>query len=277
MKRIFTSLIGIIVSLSALCHGSGWTHVAEMYSVLPFEAAENGLAVGQNKRIQDWLKTITSDLIDNYKGVPMEEFGGRCFYDYLREEFDFHCKHRLLFHWGYNARPWSDELEAKISRLPWYSDKECTERFKNAFVIEQKRRNATANRMTEDVFGFANAGKEAAWANGMLSIVYDVHLLGDYVLDDNRDFDGVTPPSKVIGDIVNAVRRIDPAGAGPLVKRIGEVSLGTDDEHEKAAATIRVLQEMLPGFLLKADGGALRKRFIKQGFRLDAKDKHPSF
>ena len=231
-----------------------------MYSVLPFSTDAGGNAVAENRAVEEWLGMITSDLIDNYRGKAVPEFGGRCFYDYLREEFGFHCKHRLLFHWGFNARPWSDALEEKISHYDWYSNPAEVERFKKAFITEQARRNRQANEWTERVFGLSSGGKEASWANALVSIVYDVHLLGDYVAEDNSDFDGVTPPSKVAGDIINSLRRLDAVQSRSLEREISLIVKSSPNEHETASLLIRKLQESRPQFILEAGGGALKRR-----------------
>lgn len=204
MKRILTFFCALLL-LQPLSwgHPSWQIHVKEMYSVFPFALDYSGSIVPENKPISDWLKTISSDLIDKYKGVPMEEFGGRTFYEYIGSEFDFHCKHRLLFHWGYNSNPWSEALSTKAAYL---SPSEF-ERLQEAFRVEQKRRNALANAITEKTFGFASGGTEASWANALISIAYDVHLLGDYTPEDNSDFDGVTPPGAVAGDVINTLSR----------------------------------------------------------------------
>ena len=272
--RYISILGGILASFSvcgitdAVAHGSGITHMIEMYSVLPFEAKDNGHAVEENKAIEDWLGMITSDLIDNYWGNACPEFEGKTFYDYLRDEFGFRCKHRLLFHWGFNARPWSADLEAKIRQYEWYSDETTVKKFKEAFVIEQTRRNRKANALTEDLFGFSSSGKESAWANGILAIMYDVHLLGDYVPDDNRDFDGVTKPSSIVGDIINALRRIDSSQSQELEKILSSISKSVADEHQMAIDLISALQENLPGFILKANNGAVKVKFLAKGFVL---------
>lgn len=170
-------LLGICLSVCTYAHGNGNIHVKEMYSVLPFKSDLNGSAVSENIAIEKWLGMITSDLIDNCWGKECDEFGGKSFYNYLRDEFGFRCKHRLLFHWGFNARPWTDELEKKISKYAWYSDSKTVERFKQAFIIEQARRNRQANEWTERTFGFISSGKKSSWANGMIALMYDVHLL----------------------------------------------------------------------------------------------------
>ena len=234
--------------------------------MLPFKSDLNGSAVYENKAIEEWLGMITSDLIDNYWGKETPEFGGRCFYDYLKEEFGFRCKHRLLFHWGFNSRPWSDALEEKISHYNWYNSPAAVDRFKKAFITEQARRNRQANEWTERVFGLSSGGKEASWANALVSIVYDVHLLGDYVIDDNRDFDGVTPPSKVAGDIVNSLRKLDAVQSKSLEKAISRIVESAEDEHKSASLLIKLLQEKLPIFILTAENGALKKRFEQSGY-----------
>lgn len=262
--------MGAFLVIPCICfaHGSGTIHVREMYSVLPFAANEDGSALKENADIERWLRLITSELIDNYKGRECEEFGGRCFYQYLNDEFGFHCKHRLLFHWGYNSRPWSDALDAKISQYEWSKDPQVVETFKKTFAIEQARRNRLANSKTEDVFGFSSSGKESAWANGIIAIVYDVHLLGDYVPYDNSDFDGVMPPSKVIGDIVNALNRIDAGESKYLKGRITTLAKSTSDENELSIMLIKELQKEFPRFLLSANKGAIKQKFQMRSFVL---------
>ena len=259
-------LLGICSSICSYAHGNGNIHVREMYSVLPFKSDLNGSVVYENKAIEKWLGMITSDLIDNYWGKECPEFNNKCFYDYLRDEFGFRCKHRLLFHWGFNARPWTDELEKKISNYDWYSDSKTVERFKQAFIIEQARRNRQANEWTERTFGLASSGKESAWANGLIALMYDIHLLGDWEPDDNSDFDGVTPPSRIAGDIVNALRRIDASRSHQIERALSDIVKLSDDECTMAVQMIKVLQEMLPSFLLTANDGALRSKFEKKGF-----------
>lgn len=263
---IISCIIFVFGHLNCSAHGSGNVHVAEMYSVLPFKTLPNGAATTENQPVTEWLGMITSDLIDNYWGKECPEFNNKCFYDYLRDEFGFRCKHRLLFHWGFNAQPWTDELEKKISQYGWYSNRETVERFKQAFVIEQARRNRQANEWTERTFGLASSGKESAWANGLIALMYDVHLLGDWEPDDNSDFDGVTPLSRIAGDIVNALRRIDASRSRQIEKALSDITKASDDECMMAVQMISILQELLPSFLLKANNGVLKIKFEKKGF-----------
>jgi len=263
-------LLAMSVSWFGSAHPHSWQHIMEMYSVLPFATDSNGNVVPENFPIRIWLETITKELIDDYNRIEIEEYGGSTFYAYLQEEFDFRLSfgnHRILFHWGYNSKPWNDELEKYVTANGW--DNEKIERFKKALITEQRRRNSIANGETEKVFGFASGGTEAGWANGILAVVYDIHLLGDYTLDDNKNFRGITEPSKVAGDIINSIRRIDNSKASDkIIKSIRSATSEYSDQHLLAAKLIELLQKELPVFLLSANDGTLKRRFEDKDFKL---------
>ena len=269
-RRIVIGLIAFAFSIPTDSHPKSWQHIAEMYSVLPFATDRDGNVVPENFPIRIWLETITKDLIDEYNRVGIKEYGGRTFYEYLKDEFDFGLSsgnHRVLFHWGYNSKPWNKELDRYVIYKDWDIDK--INRFKEALIAEQRRRNSIANKETEKVFGFASGGEEARWANGLLAIVYDVHLLGDYTSADNKNFRGVTEPSKVAGDIINSVRRIDGSiKSQRIVDSIRKKTSLYSDQHILASELILTLQEELPKFLMSAKGGELKRRFKNRGFKL---------
>ncbi len=267
-KAILLTISLLLAAIQSFAHPNAKLHVMEMYSVLPFATDVKGNIPKENLKIKLWLQTITSDLIDNYKGEPIEDFDNLNFYDYVKREFGFACKHRLLFHWGYNALPWSDDLERKISKYTWYDNPSEVVRFKDCLVREQQRRNNIANRVTEDTFGLAHYGKEAGWANAILAIVYDVHLLGDYVLTDNHDFDGVTPPSKVCGDIINALRKIDKVGGETIVKKIKKITDQESNEHIIASDVISILQNDLPALILESNENDIKNHLLQLGYLL---------
>lgn len=242
----------ILVPARVWGHASFALHRADMYEVLGVE---------ESRQVDGWLHYISSSMIDNYKGEPRDEYGGLCFYDFLKTRFEgFKCQHRLLFHWGYNARPWNKELERKIERLPWSENKAEVDSFWNTLRYEQRMRNRIANAMTEDLFGLAHGGKEARLANALISIVYDVHIIGDYMTD-NRNLRGLQEMGSVVGDLINALRRIDAEAAKPLVKELQTVSNARYEvtagqalekitaEQVKADAIMAVLKRLVPVFL----------------------------
>lgn len=260
MKKATIILIAIcsMLHINCMAHSGFDLHKADFYAVLGFE---------ENPKVTAWMRQISSKMIDGYKGVELPEYNGLDFYNYLKTEFPgFKCKHRLLFHWGYNSRPWNDGLQAKVDALPWGRNPEEVKRFQQAIINEQQRRNREANAMTETLFGFASGGKDAAYANAMISIVYDVHLIGDYT-PDNKDFDGVQDISSVIGDLINAIRRIDETEGRQLIKSIQSASQKQVPVQEKAENLLDILRTEMPSFLQKAQDGSLKRRFAKQGIR----------
>ena len=273
-KRLLLSLLFFLLSWTAISHPKSWMHVMEMYSVLPFAVDKNGNVVEANFPIREMLQKITEELIDEHNRIEVVEYGGRTLYAYLKDEYGFSLSfgsHRLLFHWGYNANPWNDELDDYVIRHQWDSDK--IDRFKGALINEQRRRNAIANKEAEKVFGFASGGKEARWANSIMALVYDVHLLGDYTEDDNKNFAGVTKPSKVAGDIINSIRNIDNSKTScNLIESIRKTTGECSNQHILASRLIDILQKDLPDFLLAANEGALKRRFERKGFKLTTSD-----
>lgn len=269
-NKLLICLLAVCLAIPSLAHPQSWQHIMEMYSVLPFATDREGNVVEANFPIRIWLDTITRELIDDYNRVEIKEYGGLTFYAYLQQEFDFKLSfgnHRVLFHWGYNANPWNDELEKYVINNKWEEDK--IKQFKGALIREQQRRNRIANSQAEKVLGFASKGKEAGWANGILSIVYDVHLLGDYTLGDNKNFKGVTNPSKVAGDIINSIRRIDNSNSSTkMIEMIRKATSEYSDQHLLADKLIEILQKEMPRFLLSANEGALKQRFKDMGYKI---------
>lgn len=256
-KRILISFLCLIQIISASAHSGFALHKDDFYAVLGLE---------ENAKVTAWMKQISSKMIDGYKGIELPEYGGLDFYNYLKQEFPgFKCKHRVLFHWGYNARPWNERLQAKADALPWGRNPDEVKRFQQALIKEQQRRNREANAMTEQLFGFASGGKDASYANAMISIVYDVHLIGDYT-PDNKDFDGLQDFRSAVGDLINALRKLDDSRANPLVKKIQGISNDeTISVHTRAENLLRLLSDEVPAFLKSAQDGALQRRFRKQG------------
>ncbi|MGN1221337.1 MAG: hypothetical protein ACI4TU_10415 [Candidatus Cryptobacteroides sp.] len=268
--RTILCLLSILVSFPTYAHPNSWQHIMEMYSVLPFATDKDGNVVQENFPIRIWLENITKNLIDDYNRVEINEYGGCTFYAYLQREFNFKLsfgEHRILFHWGYNAQPWNDSLEQYVISNNW--DEEKIARFKRAMVVEQRRRNRIANKEAEKVFNFASGGIEAQWANAILSIVYDVHLLGDYTLADNKNFKGVTEPSKVAQDILSSIRRLDRSKTSiKLIESIKQTISEYSDQHILAEKLIILLQKEMPRFILSAQDGSLKRRFEKLGYKL---------
>lgn len=238
-----------------LCaHGSFDEHKKDMYRVLGFQ---------EHPQITKWMEFISSEMID--KCFESE------FYKNLQRKYpDFKCKHRLLFHWGYNEEPWNTPIELKVR--DYASQKSLNQDslvkvFKEDFKKEQKRRNSEMNKRTENLFGFASGGKDAARANFFAAIVYDVHLLGDYT-DDNRDFDGLVPFDRVVRDIADRVTKLDPSDrkGKVVVANLNKIRNCGLNREDKAKQVIDYLSTALPSFIMTVEGGSIYRRLQNKGF-----------
>lgn len=254
-------------SLVAYSHSKAEDHHKDVYSVFPFEPSS-----ASNKKIKDWVELISKWQIDEYWGEPCPEFGGDNCYTYLMNHFKFKVSsggHRILFHWPYNARPWSSALASYIERqkYSWANKPDSLALFQNALTKEQARRNKVVNDRTSSVFQFAKGGVEGGWANAFAAIVYDVHLLGDWVPEDNKSFDGVTPPREIILDLINSIQKIDRRTSDYIVRRLRFISNNTViDNGILAKQTLTLLQEELPIFIIESNGGTIRSRLEKLGY-----------
>lgn len=248
-----------MLHISSLAHESWQLHADDMYEVFGFE---------RNEELTKWMKFVSSVLIDNNNtdyafsndGKPFD------FYSYLQEKYPgFQCKHRLLFHWGYNSRPWSSYLQDKVNDYGW-SDKKIKD-FQTDLIAEQKRRNGFANEYTENVFGFVHGGKEARIARVLISIAYDVHILGDYE-PDNIDLDGLQDFGAVVGDIINNLTALDKRQSSTLCKKLRMVSQSQEYElQEKSSILLGLLKDNFSFLLQNADDGKIAAHLNARGFR----------
>lgn len=256
---LYCMLMVLAMTPQTLCaHGSFDEHKKDMYRVLGFQ---------EHPQITKWMEFISSEMIDKcYKSD---------FYKNLQHKYpDFKCKHRLLFHWGYNDEPWNNSIELKVRD---YADKMSLNQdslikvFKEDFKTEQKRRNSEMNKITENLFGFASGGKDATRANFFAAIVYDVHLLGDYT-DDNHDFDGLVSFDRVVRDIENRVTRLDPSDrkGKVIVTNLNKIRSSGLNREDKARQVIDYLSTALPSFIMTVEGGSIYRRLHSKGFYINS-------
>ena len=247
--------------ISSLAHGSWEQHAEDMYNVFGLE---------RNEELTKWMKFVSSVLIDNNNADSAFSDDDKPFnfYSYLQDKYPgFQCKHRLLFHWGYNSKPWSPYLEDKVQSYGW--SEEMIQNFQADLIAEQKRRNRFANEYTENVFGLAHGGKDARIARVMISIAYDVHLLGDYE-PDNTDLDGLQDIGSVVGDVINNLYALDKRQSSDLCKQLRMASLQQElDVQEKANRLLNLLKKEFRGILQLADNGRIADHLRARGFRFE--------
>lgn len=252
LRKLLTFLSFFLLCTNIYPH-SGWqAHANDMMDVFGFI---------ENPKLREWMKFISSEIIDK----PGD------FYSRLKSQnVGFSCKHRLLFHWGYDAEPWNEDLEQRVRDYCDIQDlnvESIIKIFKSDLRNEQKRRNKLINQKTEDLFGFAHGGKDAKYAHFFCSMAYDVHLIGDYT-SDNTDLNGLQDIDKIISSIKKSILDLDPIKGKFVIKKIELVNKQYFDVQKKADALMLFLKKEIPRFIKCAQEGSIRRRLESRGFKL---------
>src|SRR5574344_747342 len=252
IKRILYLIFIIFLtnSKSVIAHSGYQQHVEDMMKVFGFK---------ENADLRNWMRFISSDMIDKYQPFDAE---------LQSRHKGFSCKHRLLFHWGYNAEPWNKPLENKVCSYCEQRDLNIESNiriFKSEMISEQKKRNRTLNRKTELLFGFAHGGRDAVYANFFASMAYNTHLIGDYT-SDNSDLDGLVPFNSLIGLIINDLRKFDYLTCKPLIKDIDRINKSYSNVQKKADTLMQYLKTNMPLVIKNAQGGSIKRRLENKGF-----------
>ena len=242
--------------LTTLAHGSWTQHYDDIIAVFGLEGSPS---------LRGWVQFISSDMIDK-----------KDFYNELqRKHPGFTCKHRLLFHWGYDAVPWNKDLEKKVKDYckvcKVFNEESIADTirlFQYEIRSEQKRRNRLINQKTEDLFGFAHGGKDASYARFFASMAYNIHLLGDYT-SDNTDLQGLQPLNKLLGSIITELRNFDKNQSEEFIQGINDINRKYADvePQKKADALLKYFKESIPRFVQVANGGSIKRRLEYKGFK----------
>lgn len=258
MRLRFIILVCLAVfSMRAEAHDDVREHVRDMRAIFGFR---DGRAGPKNTEIVEWMTFISSDMIDKTD-----------FHKKLKAECGFDCtsakRHRLLFHWGYQRKPWNDTLRMYVGRFA--RDKKIAEDsivsvIKEKIKEEQIRRNREINKRTEEVFGFAHGGTDAMYANFFASIAYDVHLIGDYMTD-NSCLEGLQNFASIVGDMVNRIRALDNIKGRNIIRGITVINMKSGDVQKKADELMAYLKQEMPRFIKEAREGSIYRRLKQIG------------
>ena len=263
-----------LVVLVLVLFSSGWTgfahgnfilHCKDMMEVFGFEYNTKLFNRSKDtKSNQSWTKFISSDMIDNTKS----DFHKRLDQDYPGLNISHPRDHRLLFHWAYEAKPWSEELEKFVLRYCEDNgrDIESTKRdFMAKMRQEQSRRNKQIIKKTEQVFGLAHGGTDRVYSHFLASMAYNVHILGDYT-SDNTVLSGLYAFEKLVGQFVVELRKLDYARSGEIVKGITKINNKDIDVQKKADELMSFLKLHVPSFIKEARNGGFKNSIERRGF-----------
>lgn len=242
--------------LSLYAHGSYEEHVKDVMEVFGFN--NDGRRSVQNSVIKnDWLKFISSEMIDSkefhkslcekHKGFP---------------NLSTPKRHRILFHWGYDAEPWNKDFERIVLDYceSYDLNKESNIRiFKSELKSEQNRRNRIIDEKTRQIFRFCASGKDRELAHFFSSIAYNIHVLGDY-MSDNTILVGLHDFQDLVGLIIIEIRKLDYIKSKPLIKEINKIVSSNKDVQQIADDLMAYLKINMPPFIKEAREGTLYRR-----------------
>ncbi len=202
-----------------------------------------------------------SDLIDR-------EASGSSFLNRIKKEFPtFNAgkyRHRIFFHWGFNTDPASYfPLNERL--------KECNiedvEKFYYMVRKEQQSRNSIIINKISSITGI-----QSQPARGLATILYDVHILGDYSSDNEGAIGALLPFNNkgsqdgMLYDLIRhgfqrLIRPSDPKLYSEIRSSLESAGRGMNDK-EKAEEILKVISHYLPVILDRQFKEVLLKKGI---------------
>jgi hypothetical protein len=253
MKK--TTLIALLLLvpftlLQAKSFGKGekYGHEADAYSVFPFE---------RSVEISAWFEAVHNTIDYPYNAYFK---GAR---DHPHQKFSWGSYgHRLFFHWGFNGKPWTPQIQERVALCKW--DKKTVEAFKKKLVAEQARRNKIIMTETSKALHFGLSGQQREYVNGFASLLYDTHLLGDYT---TTNIEPLLELNSVIDDIKRALYRKLKGGAQAvrINKTLESYKRIYADPRVRAAKVLELMQKEVPAMILSAEDGYFRRWFERWG------------
>ena len=154
--------------------------------------------------------------------------------------------HRTFFHWGFNTFPRTfDDYKRDVSGMNALVA--CME---EALEAEPEEKRDELKRQVWDRLRNIQSARNRSMMrsipapdrdtkNGIAAILYDVHLLGDYIDGTEETCKALYPLGKIQGDIINAINRIrvnDDTVKEALIKDLKKVSIDSSKYESKEAA-----------------------------------------
>lgn len=265
MKRTISVLYVVFCcSIYIFAHSGFILHGEDIMAVLGLENNTKLFSRSKDKSNNSWVKFISSDMIDN------TDFHKELEASYPGFSIKGPNRHRLLFHWAYDAEPWNDELERLVKEYCEIKDLNIESNlrvFKSKIISEQRRRNKLITKKTQEVFGFEEGGKQGrVYTHFFSSMAYNIHILGDYT-SDNTVLDGLFGFDKLIDRIVVELRNLDYTNSKQIVNGITQINNRNIDVQKKADILMAYLKQEVPHFIQSACNGSVKRRIEGQGFK----------
>jgi hypothetical protein len=170
------------------------------------------------------------------------------FYKLLQNKYHFswdQYTHRLLFHWGFNENP----KNLSILRLQVEKEvpKSKRKEFYRCLIEEQARRNKEMIKTIKNGFRVQSKKK----ASALTTILYDIHILGDYSCKSCKVLEPLCDINKILKDITkHGIRRLVPDrnSNNRILNRLYSLQK-LPNEKEYAAKILEILRAEMPNLL----------------------------
>jgi hypothetical protein len=255
MKRI-ALVIYIILShcIQVYAHHSWEEHGKEIMEIFGFKYNRCNLEL-YNSNNDSWLRFISSEMIDK------DDFHYSIEKDYPGFKISGPKRHRLLWHWAFNAEAWNEDLEKIFREYCEQADLNIESNIrilKSKLQSEQNKRNRLILKRTQEVFGLGNGGIEHKYTSFFASMAYNLHILGDYT-SDNTSLDGLCGFDKLIGQFIVNLRDLDHNNSKIIIKEITKINNQNIDIQKKADLLMEYFKKTIPGFIQTACNGSLKR------------------
>lgn len=269
MKKILVVFLSICLSINlTYAHGDFISHCEDIMQVLGFDY--NTRLFSRNKDTKgnkSWTKIISSDMIDNTDFHKVLEKNHNGF------KISSPRRHRYLFHWPYDiTEPWSYELEHLVIDYCEQYDLNIESNiriFKSEIQSEHNKRKRLIEKETQRVFGLNPGGVEGyIYAHFLISMAYNIHLLGDYT-SDNSELRGLYPYEKLVERICEDIKSLDPKESHKIIKGIQRVNFEHSDVQEKADYLMLYLKNQVPLFIKSARKGSFKYKLEINGIKFN--------
>ena len=158
--------------------------------------------------------------------------------------------HRIFFHWGFNGDPrqsyaLNDQFQ-KSEATPLQIEKAW-----NIIIQVQAERNSSMMDVVRQAISQKNKNScclSHDEVNALASIIYDVHILGDYVQGTEITLLAIQPFEDLLGDIITATRKLGSKDYKTLnlVKNDINRAKMSGNPGQKAEKVLAVLEQHIP-------------------------------
>lgn len=272
VRRCVLICLLLLSPIGVFAH-SGAEHLADMKRVMPFEDVE------QNRMVFKFFRLMNS-YIDRPGQAPGTKFDREAYkrpaviaehpkFGNIRWE----GKHRIWYHWGFNTDPKQfpplvNSLNAAIDQ--GVITKDDLPEFWRLMTDEIAQRNRFLLNQGANAFGYGQLGNISAQQrrqlNGLVTIIYSVHILGDYQTD---DIEVLAPLSRVYADISNAIDNLAGKDASN-VEKAKAIKAALKKSQSSPEKYLNTLEREFSAFILslKGEGYDYKARFKRLGYVL---------